>query len=246
MASQIRQFRQQQQQWFQQMNEEEAPPRRNTTPAQRETVPEADTPPSESSSMESGKCPICYELMVSPRRPMLLFPCGHCLCQLCLEQVQGMREVPQCPTCRADIVSTAPNISLQNLIMDMRQDGFTGLMGLADYQAQLTQLDRRIRILEAKKRSQAESGDATARLQELADKERSLTAEADSLSQKIAQLEAQRSSVRDAASEARREIAAIERNSRSALSETAQVDGLLAGLHQERRKVALLIKGLGR
>ena len=33
--------------------------------------------------MASQTCPICMELMLSPKTPMLLFPCGHTFCAAC-------------------------------------------------------------------------------------------------------------------------------------------------------------------
>jgi len=36
--------------------------------------------------IESHTCPICYELMRAPTHsPMILFPCGHSFCALCLQ-----------------------------------------------------------------------------------------------------------------------------------------------------------------
>lgn len=34
----------------------------------------------------SQKCPICVEYMLAPLLPMMLFPCGHTVCQQCLTQ----------------------------------------------------------------------------------------------------------------------------------------------------------------
>lgn len=68
--------------------------------------------------MASQTCSICMELMVSPRTPMMLFPCGHTFCSVCIEtnQAKGGAGKNKCPYCRATIESKAPNLTLQNLV----------------------------------------------------------------------------------------------------------------------------------
>ena len=69
--------------------------------------------------MASQTCPICMELMLSPRTPMLLFPCGHTFCTQCIESsmsAKGGAGRNKCPYCRATIESKAPNITLQHLV----------------------------------------------------------------------------------------------------------------------------------
>ncbi len=81
-----------------------------------------------SRELSSFCCPICYEIMAPPNRlPMLLFPCGHTFCQLCLEQHIQRRAVSastmttsgggrSCPYCRETIESRAINQSLKELV----------------------------------------------------------------------------------------------------------------------------------
>jgi hypothetical protein len=39
--------------------------------------------------MESHTCPICLEQMLPPNNPpMILFPCGHTFCKICLNHIQ--------------------------------------------------------------------------------------------------------------------------------------------------------------
>ncbi|KAF0852207.1 conserved mitochondrial RING domain-containing protein [Andalucia godoyi] len=70
------------------------------------------------SEIEAHTCPICYELMAPPERaPMLLFPCGHSFCAMCLRtHARTQVHADKCPLCRTKIQSQASNISLQNLI----------------------------------------------------------------------------------------------------------------------------------
>ena len=66
----------------------------------------------------SHTCPICYELMVPPNHaPLLLFPCGHTFCTVCLREHERHAK-RRCPYCRAKIESAAANISLQQLIQN--------------------------------------------------------------------------------------------------------------------------------
>ena len=62
-------------------------------------------------------CPVCLELMMPPERsPMLLFPCGHTFCVLCLRPTIPSRQLKICPLCRAQISSHAPNVALAQLV----------------------------------------------------------------------------------------------------------------------------------
>ncbi|DBB16620.1 hypothetical protein WJX82_000692 [Trebouxia sp. C0006] len=70
-----------------------------------------------SQEIESHTCPICYELMVPPQNaPILLFPCGHTFCSVCIQSHTQRHKKRLCPCCREVIQSQAPNVSLQQLI----------------------------------------------------------------------------------------------------------------------------------
>ena len=63
---------------------------------------------------EEFMCPICYEEMLPPkRRPMMLFPCGHSLCEDCLTRQQATGR-KKCPVCSTPFSSAAVNFSLKN------------------------------------------------------------------------------------------------------------------------------------
>jgi hypothetical protein len=67
--------------------------------------------------IEQHCCPICLELMAPPSNaPVLLFPCGHTFCASCVKAQSRTAHHDKCACCRAKITSTAPNISLQNII----------------------------------------------------------------------------------------------------------------------------------
>lgn len=74
-----------------------------------------------SKEIETNTCPVCYELMVPPKHsPILLFPCGHTFCKMCVysnsNNCNSLKTIQKCPFCRAQVKSSALNISLQNLI----------------------------------------------------------------------------------------------------------------------------------
>lgn len=58
---------------------------------------------------ESNTCSVCFELMIPPYKPMILFPCGHDLCKVCLfvngEQKRDTYKlkISSCPLCRKKI-----------------------------------------------------------------------------------------------------------------------------------------------
>jgi RING-type zinc-finger len=67
--------------------------------------------------MESNVCPICLELMIPPtNKPMLLFPCGHTFCNVCLAQNEKATRQKKCSLCKKVYSHSAVNIALQNLI----------------------------------------------------------------------------------------------------------------------------------
>jgi hypothetical protein len=79
-----------------------------------------------SQELSSFQCPICFELMQPPdKAPMLLFPCGHTFCAICIEshtkQLRRTQAVKNelrisCPYCRHEVESKAVNRSLKELI----------------------------------------------------------------------------------------------------------------------------------
>eukprot|EP01023_Acetabularia_acetabulum_P007826 TRINITY_DN1341_c0_g1_i1.p1 TRINITY_DN1341_c0_g1~~TRINITY_DN1341_c0_g1_i1.p1 ORF type:complete len:311 (-),score=38.96 TRINITY_DN1341_c0_g1_i1:153-1085(-) len=69
--------------------------------------------------IESHTCPICYELMLAPiNAPVLLHPCGHTFCKVCVSRHRTTHSKDRCPCCRESITAQAPNISLQQLIQN--------------------------------------------------------------------------------------------------------------------------------
>ena len=82
--------------------------------------------------LSTHTCKICFELMTSPvHTPILLFPCGHTFCQLCMDRhigtainsssnsnhkISSSGSNKTCPYCRMKIESRAVNQSLKELI----------------------------------------------------------------------------------------------------------------------------------
>ena len=58
------------------------------------------------------------ELMTSPNHtPMLLFPCGHTFCKMCIDRhSSNSKKKSTCPYCRHAVESIAINHSLKDLI----------------------------------------------------------------------------------------------------------------------------------
>eukprot|EP00002_Diphylleia_rotans_P021120 TRINITY_DN4110_c0_g1_i1.p1 TRINITY_DN4110_c0_g1~~TRINITY_DN4110_c0_g1_i1.p1 ORF type:complete len:483 (+),score=127.36 TRINITY_DN4110_c0_g1_i1:44-1492(+) len=66
---------------------------------------------------ENHSCSICYQLMVPPTHgPIILYPCGHTFCSLCINNHLSVNQKKTCPYCRKEITSYAPNLSLMNII----------------------------------------------------------------------------------------------------------------------------------
>ena len=62
-------------------------------------------------------CPICCEIMNTPdRKPIQLFPCGHTICEKCLN-MSRQNYYMKCGLCRAPYTSQAVNTSLWNIIL---------------------------------------------------------------------------------------------------------------------------------
>jgi hypothetical protein len=62
-------------------------------------------------------CPICYEEMRGPdRRPTTLFPCGHSVCELCLNEYIRTSGRQKCCLCNTEFKRKAINFSLLHVI----------------------------------------------------------------------------------------------------------------------------------
>lgn len=111
--------------------------------------------------MESNVCPICLELMIPPKnKPILLFPCGHTFCNVCLTQNEKWTRMKICSLCKKAYSHSAVNIALQNLIClftDNRQligqeadrEDEVESSNVGFYREKLGQLDMRLGLLRA-------------------------------------------------------------------------------------------------
>lgn len=61
-------------------------------------------------------CPVCLEMMLTPHKPLMLVPCGHNLCEICLKQGQFTK----CPQCKQKVQTSSPNYSLMSLIQKFK------------------------------------------------------------------------------------------------------------------------------
>lgn len=51
-------------------------------------------------------------MMVAPYKPMMIIPCGHNICEMCLKR----NPLTRCPMCKTIVQTTSPNFSLMSLI----------------------------------------------------------------------------------------------------------------------------------
>lgn len=61
-------------------------------------------------------CKICFENFdLNEHKPMVMIPCGHTVCQKCLERIK-QQTLDVCPTCRIQITLDRPNYALIDLV----------------------------------------------------------------------------------------------------------------------------------
>ena len=63
--------------------------------------------------MDESVCMICTEEYSVNKRPQILFPCAHNICDFCLVNMNSAF----CPFCRSNIITFTYNRSLLNSIM---------------------------------------------------------------------------------------------------------------------------------
>jgi hypothetical protein len=73
------------------------------------------------SVVEALECPVCLELMVDWRKPVIC-EIGHSICRPCNEKVEGPRDRKICPICREGR-SWGPNLALVRLGDNLLQAG---------------------------------------------------------------------------------------------------------------------------
>lgn len=73
---------------------------------------------------EDFNCPICYEPMSPPyKKPISLYPCGHSICEECLNGYQKSTFKSKCPFCNIDFTKKAINYSLMKIIENITNEG---------------------------------------------------------------------------------------------------------------------------
>jgi len=72
---------------------------------------------------ETNYCCVCLEMMLPPYKPMMLVPCGHNVCEVCLINSKQSSSIPivRCPTCKTRIQTSSPNYSLMSLISRFKE-----------------------------------------------------------------------------------------------------------------------------
>ena len=67
------------------------------------------------------KCPICLNRYSLEKKPMTLQPCGHSLCQDCLDEYRSKSDEGEeitCPKCREIIIEEKPSYDMIDLMPD--------------------------------------------------------------------------------------------------------------------------------
>ena len=69
------------------------------------------------SEVSRQQCPVCFDLMAPPERtPMMLFPCGHTFCAMCISAHMKAHRKDTCPCCRESIQGQAVNRALVAIV----------------------------------------------------------------------------------------------------------------------------------
>ena len=69
------------------------------------------------SEVSRQQCPVCFDLMAPPERtPMMLFPCGHTFCAMCINAHMKAHRKDTCPCCRESIQGQAVNRALVAIV----------------------------------------------------------------------------------------------------------------------------------
>ena len=66
--------------------------------------------------MSMPKCAICFNKYDALRIPYVLQPCGHGLCEKCVDEYITVRENTTCPTCRGDVTNHVVNYDLNSIV----------------------------------------------------------------------------------------------------------------------------------
>lgn len=62
-------------------------------------------------------CPICYEQMkIHNKKPMILYPCGHTICEECLKQYEETSHNQKCCMCNQKYTQSSVNYALLNVL----------------------------------------------------------------------------------------------------------------------------------
>ena len=89
-------------------------------------------------------CPICQNNYNCKIKPTTLQPCGHGLCDKCLQELlihirtdeDGLLMEPKCPICREQIVHNTPNYCLREITTNVDNNQINGF-----WEKQITKLD---------------------------------------------------------------------------------------------------------
>ncbi len=218
------------------------PARHNNAPySASDALPDStiDIPDSDP-RLDSGKCPICLELMMAPSKaPMIIFPCGHSACDSCLKM--ALEAKPCCPMCRADVVSTAPNIPLRNMLEELGATpaDVPAIPTHSQYADKLVLLDKRIALMKTQLCETAPSHEEM-ECSRAADR---WAGEKARIANEIADLEARQREVDQKLAAARGRQSELRAAREGIQGQQDGVRALVQQLEKERVKVAFLVRG---
>jgi len=91
-------------------------------------------------------CSICFKNYYKDCNPVVIQPCGHGGCSVCIEKIR-IREDAKCPICRGPIENASPNYELREITNSVdRQDTYWGrrIMEIVDLPGQNIEISSNI------------------------------------------------------------------------------------------------------
>lgn len=68
------------------------------------------------------KCPICWNRYSKLQKPLVLQPCGHGVCEVCMSKCRSEETEIVCPKCREVVIEEKPNYDLLETIPEEEPD----------------------------------------------------------------------------------------------------------------------------
>jgi len=110
-----------------------------------ENPEDREIPAPQNALSEDFNCPVCYEAMIPPdRKPITLYPCGHSICEECLEGYRSTSHNSKCPYCNVVYTKRAVNFSLLQVAEEMSK---TDVSDDVDFDGELKRAEGKLKKL---------------------------------------------------------------------------------------------------